>query len=83
MMMGLIMWIKCKDRLPPKDGIYMTAEKYGEHIVYRIVPYVRDLGRGRYMPGYEGKSGFYDSDPEYGSFVIKPEAWKYIEKYRG
>jgi len=78
------MWFKCEDRLPPKDGIYMTAEKIGKHVIYRIIPFKKDLGdMGIDLAKYKGVSGFCDSDPEYGSFIVEPEAWKYIERYRG
>lgn len=76
------MWFKCKDKLPNKDGTYLTVEKFGGHNIYRIAGFRKNLGTLGYMPEYDGQCGFYDSDPEWGSFVIKPEAWKYIEEYK-
>ena len=76
------MWNKCTDRLPTKDGIYLTVEMFNGHNIYRIAAYRKNLGNVFGLDEYSGKSGFYDSDPEWGSFVIEPEAWKWIERYR-
>ena len=78
------MWIKCKDKLPPKDGIYMKVERgFMNSYIYRIATFRKNLEKVVGLEEYKNESGFYDSDSEWGAFVIKPEAWKYIEKYRG
>lgn len=78
------MWFKCEDRLPPKDGIYMTVEQGFMHShLYRIATYKKNLGKVIGLEEHRGESGFYDSDSEWGSFVVKPLAWHYIERYEG
>ena len=78
------MWIKCKDGLPNKNGTYMTAEcGFMGHTIYRIAQFNKNLGSVFGLEEHEGKSGFYDYDSEWGNCFIEPEAWKYIEKYRG
>ena len=77
-----IVWNKCTDRMPTKNGIYLTVERFNGHNIYRIAAYRKNLGNVFGLDEYSGKSGFYDSDPEWGSFVIEPEAWKWIERYR-
>ena len=77
------MWNKCTNRMPTKDGIYLTVERlYGRNI-YRITTYRKNLGSVFGLDEYDGKNGFYDSDSEWGSFVIEPDAWKWIERYKG
>ena len=78
------MWFKCKDKQPHKDGVYLTVEHGFMHSeIYRVARFRKNLGTVIGLEEYHGKSGFYDSDSEWGAFIIKPEAWKYIEKYRG
>ena len=67
--------------MPTKDGTYLTVQMFGNHIIYRIAEYRKNLGNVIGLEEYRGKNGFYDSDPEWGSFVIEPEAWKWIERY--
>lgn len=78
------MWFKCKDRLPKKNGTYMTAERgFMNNTIYRVARFNKNLGGVFGLEEHEGKSGFYDYDSEWGNCFIEPEAWKYIEKYRG
>lgn len=75
------MWIKCKDRLPNKDGIYLVVQRLGKYNIYRIATYRQNLGNTFGLEEYDGEKGFYDSDSEWGSFVVEPEAWQTIEEY--
>lgn len=78
------MWNKCSEKLPNNDGLYLTAESgFTNNYIYRLARYKNNLGNAIGLEDYDGESGFYDSDPEWGSFVIKPEAWQPIEKYIG
>lgn len=77
------MWNKCTNRMPNKDGTYLIVQKFNGHNIYRVAIYKKDLGNVIGLEEYRGKNGFYDSDSEWGSFVVEPDAWKYIEKYRG
>lgn len=76
------MWIKCSKKLPNDNGLYLTVQKFGHHNIYRIARYMKNLGDVIGLEEFDGVSGFYDSDPEWGSFVIEPEAWAEIEKYK-
>ena len=75
------MWIKCSERLPNNNGLYLTAEKYNHHAIYRIARFMRNLGDVIGLEEHDGECGFYDSDQEWGAFTIEPDVWQPIEKY--
>lgn len=78
------MWHKCKDGMPKKDGLYFTATKIGAHVFYCVNAYWNDLGDTNILTDYKGESGFVDSDPDWGLFVLdRVDAWQEIEEYKG
>ena len=77
------MWLNCKDKLPNRDGTYFIVHRFNTHNVYGAAEFRKNLGKAIGLSEHEGESGFYEHEPEWGSFVTYPTAWKYIEKYRG
>lgn len=77
------MWFKCEERSPSKNGTYFIVYRINTHNVYGAARFVKNLGKIIGLSEYEGQSGFYDSDSEWGTFVTYPTAWKYIERYKG
>ena len=75
------MWIKCNEKMPNNNGLYLTAERFNHHDIYRIVRFMRNLGDVIGLEEYDGVSGFYDSDPEWGAYKVEPDVWQPIEKY--
>lgn len=77
------MWFKCEERLPNRDGTYFIVHKFRDNNGYGVANFRKNLGKVIGLSEYEGQSGFYDSDSEWGTFVTYPTAWKYIERYEG
>lgn len=67
-------WISVKDRLPEQHDAYLCAEwskTFNEYFV-RIRYFAKDLYEwDRFeFPDGKGKSGFYGSDSEWGSYLV-------------
>jgi len=76
------MWIKCSEKLPNENGLYLIAERFNGHGgIYRIARFMRNLGDVIGLEDHDGECGFYESDPEWGSYKVEPEVWQPIEKY--
>ena len=76
------MWIKCSEKLPDNNGIYLTVHRlYNRYSIYKIARYMRNLGDVIGLEEHDGINGFYVSDPEWGNSVVEPEAWQPIENY--
>lgn len=76
------MWHKCKDGMPKKDGAYWVAKKFGKHILYDRCMFALNVGERTLDDEYDGVSGFYCLDPEWGTIVeASVAAWQEIEEY--
>ena len=78
------MWHKCKDGMPKKDGAYWVVKKIGSRNFYDKVMFALNMGEHTLDDDYDGVSGFYCLDPEWGNIAYtNVVAWQEIEEYKG
>lgn len=74
------MWIKCSDKTPERNGIYLCAFRgVGGYIYYAVQGFATDLyDISKWDFGdKKGVSGFYWMDE-----ITEPIAWQKIERYK-
>ena len=77
-------WIPCSERLPEKDGQYLTVNiVLDDVLVYKTLHFTRDLYEidDFDFANSKGKSGWYCYDEEYGYCKCDVEAWMPIKPY--
>ena len=82
-------WISVKDHLPTEEKQYLVTRNCFGYKVMTVANWSNDLCKLNeldfyYMNDMDDKSGFWDSDPEWGMYQIDNVlAWCEIEPYKG
>ena len=79
-------WINVKDRLPTEEKPYLITQDCFGYKTMTVAHWSNDLCKLSEIDFYymDGKSGFWDSDPEWGKYLIDDVvAWCEIEPYEG
>lgn len=79
-------WISVKDHLPTEEKPYLITQDCFGYKTMTVARWSNDLCKLSKFDFYymDGKSGFWDSDPEWGKYLVDNVlAWCEVEPYEG